>query len=135
LFFQSKLSIQLWEECVSIATILINRIPSSILQLKSLYHVLYDTKPDYHSLKTFGCLANVTTFPSFSNKFTHRVIPSIFVGYPRGYKGHKLYNLYTKWFFISRDVLFHETIFPYKKWFLLEVNDMVIPLPNIDNLP
>jgi len=45
------------------------------------------------------------------NKFDHRSIPSIFIGYPHGIKGYKLLNLTTKSVFISRNVVFHEHIF------------------------
>lgn len=38
---------------------------------------------------------------------------SVFIGYPLDHKGYKLLNLDTKQIFISRHVVFHETIFPY----------------------
>lgn len=38
----------------------------------------------------------------------------MFLGYPSGYKGYKLLNLETNEIFISRDVIFHEIIFPFK---------------------
>ncbi|KAM2104654.1 hypothetical protein ACFX1R_015231 [Malus domestica] len=37
----------------------------------------------------------------------------LFVGYPSGQKGYRLYNLHTHQFFTSRDVVFHEHIFPF----------------------
>jgi hypothetical protein len=37
----------------------------------------------------------------------------MFVGYPYGKKGWKLYDLETKDFFVSRDVEFFETTFPF----------------------
>lgn len=37
-----------------------------------------------------------------------------FLCYPPCYKGYKLLNLETNELFISRDVVFHETIFPFK---------------------
>nr|GMD70186.1 uncharacterized protein LOC109179345 [Ipomoea batatas] len=38
----------------------------------------------------------------------------IFLGYPNGVKGYKLYDLKTREVFISRDVVFYEENFPYK---------------------
>jgi hypothetical protein len=38
----------------------------------------------------------------------------VFLGYPSGVKGYKLLDLHTSKLFISRDVVFHETIFPFK---------------------
>ena len=57
----------------------------------------------------------------------------MFVGYLRGYKGYNLYNIETKQFYISRDIIFHKTIFPFHSNVvdqeLLEFcNDYVIPL-------
>ncbi|WJZ98115.1 hypothetical protein VitviT2T_016667 [Vitis vinifera] len=40
-------------------------------------------------------------------------MPSIFIGYPVGQKAYKLFDLSTKKVFTSRDVKFHEDIFPY----------------------
>ena len=43
----------------------------------------------------------------------YRAMPSIFIGYPVGQKAYKLFDLSTKKVFTSRDVKFHEDIFPY----------------------
>ncbi|KAL5849283.1 hypothetical protein ACOSQ4_007296 [Xanthoceras sorbifolium] len=37
----------------------------------------------------------------------------VFMGYPPDMKGYRLYDIITKQFFISRDVIFHEDIFPF----------------------
>jgi len=37
----------------------------------------------------------------------------IFIGYPSNSKGYKLYDLASKYIFVSRDVIFHEHIFPF----------------------
>lgn len=39
-----------------------------------------------------------------------------FLGYPHGVKGYKLYDLETKTCFLSRDVVFKESVFPSKSW-------------------
>ena len=113
LFFQSKVPIQFWGECLQTATFLINLLPSPVLKFKSPYKLVFHKAPDYHSLKVFGCLCFASSLPSHRNKFFARAIPSIFMGYPVGYKGYKLLNLATKQFFISRDVIFHEDTFPF----------------------
>jgi len=41
-------------------------------------------------------------------------IATIFIGYPLDYKGYKLLDIKTRKPFISRDVKFHENIFPFQ---------------------
>ena len=113
LFFQSKVPIQFWGECLNTATFLINRLPSPVLKFRTPYELLFGKSAYYHSLKTFGCLCNASSLPSHRTKFSARAVPSVFMGYPIGYKGYRLFNLATKQFFISRDVSFHEEVFPF----------------------
>ena len=80
-------------ESVNTTTFLLNRIPSPLLKHKSPYEVLFNKPPACHSLRTFGCLCYASTIPTLKHKFRLKAIPSIFVGYPIGYKGYKLYNL------------------------------------------
>ncbi|MED6187442.1 hypothetical protein PIB30_116573 [Stylosanthes scabra] len=96
------------------ATFLINRLPSPALQYQSPYERLFLKQPDYHSLRVFGCFAHASTLQSRRHKFSPRAVKSVFIGYPTGYRGYKLYDLEKK-FFISRDVTFVETEFPFSK--------------------
>nr|XP_009784507.1 PREDICTED: uncharacterized protein LOC104232924 [Nicotiana sylvestris] len=47
------------------------------------------------------------------DKLAPRAIPGVFLGYPFGKKGYKILNLQTNNIFVSRDVKFVETIFPF----------------------
>ena len=89
----------------------------------------------YLSLRVFGCLSYVTNLTPF-NKFDVRARRCVFLGYPIGQKGYKLYDLITHKFFTSRDVIFHEHIFPYTSptHATQPVMPLVYPSPTLDPL-
>ena len=50
---------------------------------------------------------------NITHKFDARAKPGIFVGYSYGQKGYHIYDLETHKIYVSRDVIFHESIFPF----------------------
>ncbi|KAL4353494.1 hypothetical protein GQ457_06G023630 [Hibiscus cannabinus] len=113
LFFQSRVPIRFWGECLLTATYIINRLPSKNLDGKSPYELLHSQTPTYSHLKTFGCMCFVATLKSSRDKFTGRALPGVFIGYASGVKGYKVYVLQTRSIVISRNVVFHEDVFPF----------------------
>ncbi|KAL6334539.1 hypothetical protein AAG906_018039 [Vitis piasezkii] len=110
--FHAQVPTQFWGECALTAVHIINRLPSPVLSFKTPFELLYSKPPSYSHLRVFGCLAYATNVHT-SHKFDYRAMPSIFIGYPAGQKAYKLFDLSTKKVFTSRDVKFHEDIFPY----------------------
>ena len=135
LYFQSCVPISFGGECIATATYIINRIPSRLLQNKTPYYLLQKTQPDYAIMRVFGSLCYTSTLLTNRHKFTLRAHPCVFVGYPKGYKGYKLYNLIIKTFQISRDIVFQETIIPFKYEMHDLHEDNLFPDTVIPNVP
>lgn len=57
------------------------------------------------------CFAKATDKP---DKFSLRAIEVVHVGYSTSQKDYRLYNLKDKKFFVSRDVIFRQDIFPFQ---------------------
>ncbi|XP_019086715.1 PREDICTED: uncharacterized protein LOC109127039 [Camelina sativa] len=113
--FQAHLPIKFWGDCVLAATHVINRTPSTILHGKSPYEILFGVPPLYEDLKVIGCLCYAHKVARDKDKFGTRSRKCVFVGYPFGKKGWKVYDLEANEFFVSRDVAFYEEKFPFEQ--------------------
>lgn len=129
LFFQTRIPIHFWTECVMTARYLINRTPSPILKHKTPYEILYGVPADYSTLRVFGCLRFASTLTTHRDKFQPRAKLCVFFGYPSGIKGYKLFDVETKRIFISRDVIFHEENFPSHT--IVKDDQLLDPFPDL----
>lgn len=103
-----------------------------MLHNKSPYEILYNKPPTYTHLQVFGCLCYATNLQPLT-KFSPRARKCIFVGYPSSQKAYQVYDLDTRQFFSSRDVIFHENIFPFSTSDLnTQLNTSHMPLSNFD---
>lgn len=133
--FQANLPLFFWGECVLSAAHIINRIPTPILSNKTPFECLFSVLPQFSHLRVIGCLCFVSTLHRNRSKFDPRAKPCLFIGYPYNIKGYKLFDLSTHSVFVSRDVVFHETIFPYHSSFTTSnphFHDIVLPVPFSD---
>ncbi|KAG7578454.1 Retrotransposon gag domain [Arabidopsis thaliana x Arabidopsis arenosa] len=114
LMFQATLPRQFWGECVMTACHLINRTPSTILQGKTPYQLLFGEVPNITHLRVFGSLCFARNVLRDKDKFGERSRRCVFMGYPFGQKGWRVYDLEKSEFIVSRDVVFQEDVFPYQ---------------------
>ncbi|KAH9699143.1 retrovirus-related pol polyprotein from transposon RE2 [Citrus sinensis] len=112
LLAQAKLPIKFWWDFFHTATYLINRLPTSILSMKTPYESIFHHKPDYNFLRTFGC----SCFPFLreynNHKFHFHTSKCVFLGYSPSHKGYKCLHSSGK-IYIASHVLFDKTTFPY----------------------
>lgn len=59
--FQANLPHKFWRDSILAATHIINRTPTTILDDRSPYEMLYQTKASYTHLRVFGCLYYAST--------------------------------------------------------------------------
>ncbi|KAI0504736.1 hypothetical protein KFK09_015689 [Dendrobium nobile] len=88
-------------------------MPSSNTAYASPFELLYNTKPQYTHLRTFGCAC----FPLIPTHDRHKLQPKtktrVFLGYSDKYKGYKCLEISTNKITISRHLTFDELFFPF----------------------
>ncbi|KAL5740548.1 hypothetical protein ACOSQ2_029728 [Xanthoceras sorbifolium] len=104
----SGLSKDFWAEAASTACHLVNRSPSTAIGIKTPEELWSGKPAEYSDLKVFGC-------PAYAHvndgKLEPRSKRCIFIGYPSGVKGYKLWcpDPNSPKVIISRDVVFDES--------------------------
>ena len=64
----SHFPLSFWSYAFQTSTYIINKLPTSILSLKSAYEILYHELPDYAHVKTFGWACYPYLYPYNSHK-------------------------------------------------------------------
>ncbi|GJR94831.1 retrovirus-related pol polyprotein from transposon TNT 1-94 [Tanacetum coccineum] len=98
-----------WAEATVTAAYLINRSPSTALENKTPMDLWSGHPANYEMLRIFGCVAYSHVN---QGKLKPRAIKCIFLGYPDGVKGYRLWRLedVKPKIIISRDVVFNESL-------------------------
>ncbi|GKF27618.1 retrovirus-related pol polyprotein from transposon TNT 1-94, partial [Tanacetum coccineum] len=109
LLIQSGLPDSFWAEATVTAAYLINRSPSTTLEKKTPMDLWSGHPANYEMLRIFGCVAYSHVN---QGKLKPRAIKCIFLGYPDGVKGYRLWRLddVKPKIIISRDVVFNESL-------------------------
>lgn len=114
LLANASLPLFLWPEAFGTANYLYNRLPTKSLGDISPFQTLYNKVPKYDHLRVFGCSCFPHTRPYNRHKLEFRSIECVFIGYSAFHKGYKCWDP-TGRIYISRDVVFNETSFPYSR--------------------
>ena len=107
--------LRFWDVAFQTACFLINRLPSKTIGNDTPITKLFGTQPDYSFLKTFGCACWPCLRPYNDKKLQFRSKRCVFLGYSSMHKGYKCLHITSGRIYISRDVVFDETIFPYSE--------------------
>ena len=99
---------QFWAEALNTSVYVRNRCPTSALDGVTPYECLFKQKPDVGNLHVFGCVSYVHISDGQHTKLEVKSRKSIFIGYPEGTKGYKLFDPSSGKFIRSRDVIFQE---------------------------
>ena len=104
-----------WDEAFLTAVFLINRLPSKVIADDTPYDRLLNNPPDYSFLRTFGCAVWPNLRPYNTKKLTFRSLRCVFIGYSNLHKGFKCLDPKTGRIYVSRDVVFDETVYPFSQ--------------------
>ena len=103
-----------WEACFT-STFLINRLPTKVLNFLSPVQKLFHKNFDFSLLKCFGCACFPFLRPYRNKKFSFHSEKCVFIGYSPHHKGYRCLSLTSGKTYISSNVIFHETSFPFAK--------------------
>ena len=102
---ETSLGQEFWIEDTSTAVYLINRTPNSTLNFKLPEEVWSGNRPDLSHLRRFGCTAYVHVV---QEKTSQRAGKGVFLDYPFGVKGYKVWILEDLKCTTSRNIVFKE---------------------------
>ena len=100
-----------WGEAVMTAAHLVNMSPSTAINFKTPEELWTGKIPDYSTFRVFGCAGYVH---QSEGKLEPRAVKGVFLGYPQGVKGYRLWLKEDKGYRVttSRDVTFDELTMP-----------------------
>jgi hypothetical protein len=113
LLANASMPLKYWDEAFLTAARLINLLPSKVLNYQIPAELLLHEKPDYSSLRVFGCACWPNLRPFNSRKLAIRSKRCAFLGYSSRHKGFQCLDIPIGRVYISRDVIFDEDIFPF----------------------
>nr|GFA09212.1 retrovirus-related Pol polyprotein from transposon TNT 1-94 [Tanacetum cinerariifolium] len=103
-------------ECILTAAYIINHLPSKVIKNKTPYELVWNEETKYEDLRIFGCLAYFKNTNTKGDKFEEKGKPEVFLGYPQGTKGYKIYDIESKKSFSNHEPSCFEQATQDEKW-------------------
>lgn len=125
----ASLPLKFWDHSFLTSVYLINHLPTMSPNQNIPHAVLFKQNPDYGFLGAFSCACFPLIRPYNPRKFDFRSHKCLFLGYFTSHKGYKCLSPSGK-LFISKDVLFNETKFPYLELFPATSSLPSTPVPS-----
>ena len=113
LLANASMPLKFWDEAFTTTCFLINRLPSPLLHNKSPFEILFHQTPDYDFLKVFGYACWPHLCPYNQHKLDFRSKQCVFLGYNLHHKGYRCLHVPFGRLYISRNVVFDESRFPF----------------------
>ncbi|KAJ4978760.1 hypothetical protein NE237_009540 [Protea cynaroides] len=101
MMFHASTPTRYWVEAFGTAVFIINRPPSTVLDLDTPLHTLPGKSPDYTMLRVFGCQCIPCLRPYVKNKLEPRSLECIFLGYSEFHKGYRWMDISTGRIYVS----------------------------------
>lgn len=117
LMHQASLPSTFWIFACHQAVFLINRMTTPNLKDKCPYELLFQESPNYDNVKIFGCLCYPWLKPYAQHKLDSKSKPCVYLGFSNKYYCHQCFDPTTSKVYLSRDVVFFETSYPFTNIF------------------
>ena len=115
LLAHASMPLKYWDQAFLTAVFIINRLPSKTIHNNTPHDLLLGSSPDYSFFRTFGCAVWPNLRPYNTKKLQFRSKRCVFLGYSNLHKGFKCLEPSTGRIYVSRDVVFDETIYPFSE--------------------
>jgi hypothetical protein len=112
LLIQASLPGRYWAEGLHTATYLLNRLPTTAIQVACPHLALFGSVPSYEHLRIFGCTCYPNTTATTPHKLFPRSTRCVFLCYSADHKGYRCLDLSTNRLIVSQHVVFDEDSFP-----------------------
>ncbi|KAJ9545573.1 hypothetical protein OSB04_025280 [Centaurea solstitialis] len=110
---QASLPPTFWVEALLSSVHTFNLLPSTTIQYKTPFEVLFGFFPTYTHLCVFGCLCYPNTSPTSPHKLAPRSSACVYLRPSTDHRGYRCLDLITQKVIISRHVTFDETHFSF----------------------